>query len=119
MTRAATVAAIAYTDVGEHELKGRAEPAHLFQATRVVAAVAGSQRSGVLEAPFIGRDHELHLVKELFHASAEGHSARMVLVSGVAGVGKSRLAWEFFSTSTASWERCSGMREGAFPMARG
>jgi len=95
-TRAATAAAIAYADAGEHELKGKSEPVRLYQATRVVAAIAGSQRSGVLEAPFIGRDHELRLVKELFHASAERHSARLVLVSGVAGVGKSRLAWEFY-----------------------
>jgi len=95
-TRAATAAAIAYVDAGEHELKGKAEPVRLHQATRVIAAVAGSQRSSGLEAPFIGRDHELRLVKELFHASAERHSARLVLVSGVAGIGKSRLAWEFF-----------------------
>ena len=95
-TRAATAAAIAYSDAGRHELKGKAEPVQLFQATRVVAAIAGSQRSGVLEAPFIGRDHELRLVKELFHGTAERQSARLVLVSGVAGVGKSRLAWEFF-----------------------
>jgi class 3 adenylate cyclase/tetratricopeptide (TPR) repeat protein len=95
-TRAATAAAIAYVDAGEHALKGKAEPVRLHQATRVVAAVAGSQRSGVIEAPFTGRDHELRLVKELFHATAERHSARLVLVSGVAGVGKSRLAWEFF-----------------------
>ena len=95
-TRSATAAAVAYTDAGEHTLKGKAEPVRLYQATRVVAAIAGSQRSGVLEAPFLGRDHELRLVKELFHASADRHSARMVLVSGVAGVGKSRLAWEFF-----------------------
>ena len=95
-TRSATFAAIAYVDAGEHELKGKAEPVRLYQATRVVAAIAGSQRSGVLEAPFVGRDHELRLVKELFHASSERRSARLVLVSGVAGVGKSRLAWEFF-----------------------
>jgi class 3 adenylate cyclase/tetratricopeptide (TPR) repeat protein len=95
-TRTATAAAIAYVDGGEHELKGKAEPVRLFQATRVVAAVAGSQRSGVIEAPFSGRDHELRLVKELFHATAERQSARLILVSGVAGVGKSRLAWEFF-----------------------
>ena len=95
-TRAATAAAIAYLDAGEHELKGKSEPVRIYQATRVVAAIAGSQRSGVIEAPFIGRDRELRLVKELFHGSAERHSARLVLVSGVAGVGKSRLAWEFF-----------------------
>ncbi len=95
-TRAATSAAIAYADAGEHDLKGKSAPVRLFQANRVVAAVAGSQRSGVIEAPFVGRDRELRLVKELFHGTAERTSARMVLVSGVAGVGKSRLAWEFF-----------------------
>jgi class 3 adenylate cyclase/tetratricopeptide (TPR) repeat protein len=94
-TRSATAAAIAYADAGEHELKGKAEPVRLFQASRVVAMVAGSQRSGVIEAPFIGRDRELHLVKELFHGTSERHLARMVLVTGVAGIGKSRLAWEF------------------------
>ena len=119
MTRAATAAAIAYADAGEHELKGKSEPIHLFQATRVVAAIAGSQRSGVLEAPFIGRDHELRLVKELFHASADRSSARLVFVSGVAGVGKSRLAWEFFKyidglAATVLWHsgRCLSYGEG-------
>ena len=94
-TRAATAAAIAYTAAGEHALKGKAEPVRLFRAARVVATVAGSARSSGLEAGFIGRDRELRLVKELFHGTAERHSVRLVLVSGVAGVGKSRLAWEF------------------------
>ena len=35
-------------------------------------------------------------VKELFHASAEGRRAHMVSVIGIAGIGKSRLSWEFF-----------------------
>lgn len=96
VTRAATAAAIAYADAGVHELKGKAEPLRLFRATRVIAATAGSQRSSVLEPPFTGRDHELRLMKELYHSSAERRSARLVLVSGVAGVGKSRLSWEFF-----------------------
>ncbi len=117
-TRAATAAAIAYADAGEHELKGKAEPVRLYQATRVVAAIAGSQRSGVLEAPFIGRDHELRLVKELFHASAERRSARMVLVSGVAGVGKSRLAWEFFKYIDGLGRR-RALALGALPLLRG
>jgi predicted ATPase len=118
-TRAATAVAIAYTDVGEHQLKGKAEPARLFQATRVVALVGGSQRSGILEAPFIGRDYELRLVKELFHGTAERESARLVLVSGVAGVGKSRLAWEFAKyidglAGTVLWHagRCLSYGEG-------
>ena len=118
-TRAATAAAIAYADAGEHELKGKSGPVRLYQATRVVATVAGSERSGVIEAPFVGRDRELRLVKELFHAAAERHSARMVLVSGVAGIGKSRIAWEFEKyidglAGTVLWHsgRCLSYGEG-------
>jgi len=42
-----------------------------------------------------GRDAEFHTIRELFHATAERRSPRMVVVSGPAGVGKTRLGWEF------------------------
>jgi class 3 adenylate cyclase len=90
-TRRTTEQAIAYEDVGEHELKGRAEPMQLWRALRVTAAVGGALRSEGLEAPFVGRDPELRLVKQLFHASAEQSRAQLVQVSGIAGIGKSRL----------------------------
>ena len=44
-TRRATEAAIAYTDAGEHELKGKAEPLPLWQAFRVTAGRAGGLKS--------------------------------------------------------------------------
>ena len=94
-TKRATEAAIAYEDAGEHELKGKAEPVALFRALRVTAARAGALKSTGLEPPFVGRDRELRLVKELFHASAEEKKAHLVSVVGIAGIGKSRLAWEF------------------------
>ncbi|HLK95284.1 MAG TPA: adenylate/guanylate cyclase domain-containing protein [Nocardioidaceae bacterium] len=94
-TRAASRAAIAYVPAGEHTVKGKTEPLVLWQATRVVANVGGVQRVDGLEAGFVGRARELALVKEWFHASTEGSRARLVLVSGAAGVGKSRLGWEF------------------------
>jgi predicted ATPase len=53
------------------------------------------QRVDGLEAPLVGRDAELRTVRELFHAAAERRVPRLVLVSGPAGVGKSRLGWEF------------------------
>jgi class 3 adenylate cyclase len=87
--------AIGFADAGEHALKGKAEPQRLWRAVRVLAGVGGSRRVDGLEAPLIGRDAELRTVKELFHASAERRVPRLVLVAGPAGVGKSRLGWEF------------------------
>jgi class 3 adenylate cyclase/tetratricopeptide (TPR) repeat protein len=94
-TKRATEAAIAYEDAGAHELKGKAEPVPLYRALRVTAGRAGALKSVGLEPPFVGRDRELRLVKELFHGCAEEGRAHLVSVSGIAGIGKSRLAWEF------------------------
>ena len=93
-TKRASEAAIAYTDAGVHELKGKAESVALWQAQRVVANRGGERRASTLEAPFVGRDRELRLAKELFHASADDARATLLTVIGVAGIGKSRLAWE-------------------------
>jgi predicted ATPase/class 3 adenylate cyclase len=95
-TKRATEAAVAYEAAGTHELKGKAEPVPLYRALRVVAGRGGLLKSERLEAPFVGRDRELRLVKEVFHASTEDKRAHLVQVTGVAGIGKSRLAWEFF-----------------------
>jgi class 3 adenylate cyclase/tetratricopeptide (TPR) repeat protein len=88
-------AGVGFADAGEHALKGKAQPVRLWRATRVLAGVGGAQRIDGLEAPLTGRDGELRTVKELFHAAAERRVPRLVLVSGPAGVGKSRLGWEF------------------------
>jgi class 3 adenylate cyclase/tetratricopeptide (TPR) repeat protein len=94
-TRRASEAAVSYEDAGMHELKGKAEPIPLYRAVRVVAARAGEGRSTGLEAPFVGRDRELRLLKDLFHATAADQRAHLLAVVGIAGIGKSRLAWEF------------------------
>jgi class 3 adenylate cyclase/tetratricopeptide (TPR) repeat protein len=109
-TRAATAAAVAYDDVGMYELKGKAEPVQLFAARTVVAAIGGARRVDGLEAPFAGRDREIRLTKELFHATLEENRPRLVAVFGPAGVGKSRFGWEFDKyidgiTDTVHWHR--------------
>ena len=93
-TRRASEAAIAYEDAGAHELKGKSEPLPLWRALRVIAARRGERRASSLEAPFVGRDGELRLIKDLFHATAEERKARLVSVVGIAGIGKTRLSWE-------------------------
>src|SRR6516162_8230821 len=88
--------AVGFADAGDHALKGKSEPVQLWRATRVLSGVGGSQRVDGLEAPLTGRDAELRTIRDLFHAAADRRVPRMVLVSGPAGVGKSRLGWEFF-----------------------
>jgi class 3 adenylate cyclase len=87
--------AVGFADAGERVLKGKAEPVRLWRATRVLAGVGGVQRVDGLEAPLTGRDAELRTIRDLFHAAADRRVPRLVLVSGPAGVGKSRLGWEF------------------------
>jgi class 3 adenylate cyclase/tetratricopeptide (TPR) repeat protein len=94
-TKRAVEAAIVLEDAGTHKLKGKAEAVQLWRAIRVVGLRRGTVKSAGLEPPFVGRDSELRLVKELFHATAEDRRAHLVSVVGIGGIGKSRLAWEF------------------------
>jgi class 3 adenylate cyclase/tetratricopeptide (TPR) repeat protein len=93
-TRRASEAAIAYADAGEHTLKGKSEPVPLWRAERVTAYRGGEGRAAGLESPFVGRDGELRLVKDLFHATSDERRARLVSIVGIAGIGKTRLSWE-------------------------
>ncbi len=118
-TRRATEAAIVYEDAGVHELKGKPEPERLWCARQVVAASGGALRPTGLEPPFVGRDRELRLLKESLHATGEERTARLLSIVGLAGIGKSRLAWEFFKyvdglTETIWWHRgrCLAYGEG-------
>jgi class 3 adenylate cyclase/tetratricopeptide (TPR) repeat protein len=95
-TRRATDASISYEDAGEHELKGKAEIVRLWRAQRVLSGRGGELKSEALEPPFVGREREFHLVKELFHSTADERKAHLVSVIGIAGIGKSRLAWELY-----------------------
>jgi class 3 adenylate cyclase/tetratricopeptide (TPR) repeat protein len=96
VTKRSSEAAIAYEDGRTHELKGKSEPLRVWRALRVTGSRGGALKAEGLEPPFVGRDRELRLIKEVFHASAEEEKAHLVSVIGIAGIGKSRLAWEFF-----------------------
>jgi class 3 adenylate cyclase/tetratricopeptide (TPR) repeat protein len=94
-TQRAASSAIAFEPAGEQALKGKQAPMPAWRAIRVVAQRRGRGRDERLEAPFVGRDAELRLLKDLFHATSRERRVRLVSITGVAGVGKSRLAWEF------------------------
>ena len=95
-TRRATDQTIAYTNAGTHELKGKAGLVELWQAMRVVSGARGALKSAGLEAPFVGRDRELKRIKDVFHTCADERKPHLISITGIAGIGKSRLAWEFY-----------------------
>jgi predicted ATPase/class 3 adenylate cyclase len=95
-TRRATEQTVVYHEAGSFELKGKEGLTPLWCAERVVSGLRGSLKSQGLEAPFVGRERELRQIKDLYHACAEDRKAHLVSVTGVAGLGKSRLVWEFY-----------------------
>ena len=118
-TRRATERTIVYEDAGAFEFKGKDSLTPLWKAQRVVSGLRGSLKSHGLEAPFVGRDRELRQIKDLFHVSADERKAHLVSVTGIAGIGKSRLAWEFYKyfdgiAETIYWHRgrCLSYGEG-------
>jgi class 3 adenylate cyclase/tetratricopeptide (TPR) repeat protein len=118
-TKRATEAAVVYEDAGARELKGKAEPVPVWRAVRVIGGIGGAQRTTGLEAPFVGRDRELRVVKELFHASAGESKAHLVSVLAVAGTGKSRLSWEFFKYIDGLAENVRWHRGRCLPYGEG
>jgi predicted ATPase/class 3 adenylate cyclase len=95
-TKRATDETIVYADAGSHELKGKVGLVPLWRALRVVSGARGSLKSTGLEAPFVGRDGELRRIKDLFHACSDDRKPQLIAITGIAGIGKSRLAWEFY-----------------------
>src|SRR4051794_16739688 len=87
--------AIAFESRGRIDVKGRDQPVAVWRALRVVGQRGGAGRPGRPEPPFVGRAEELRLVKELLHVTAREQRARLVSITGIGGIGKSRLAWEF------------------------
>jgi predicted ATPase/class 3 adenylate cyclase len=118
-TRRASEGTVVYEPAGSFELKGKEGETPLWRALRIVSGLGGSLKSEGLEAPFVGRDRELRQIKDLFHVCAEEGRAQLVSVTGIAGIGKSRLAWEFYKyfdgiAQTIYWHRgrCLAYGEG-------
>jgi class 3 adenylate cyclase len=93
-TQRAASGAIAFEEIDAQQLKGKEAPVRAWRAVAVVARRGGQGRVAALEPPFVGRDEELRLLKDQFHATAREGKPRLVTIVGQAGIGKSRLAWE-------------------------
>ena len=73
--------------------KGKNEPVPAYRLEDVTAGAAGHQRR--LDAPIVGRDRELALLRQAFERVTTDRSCHLFTVLGPAGAGKTRLVEEF------------------------
>jgi len=94
--------------MGRQDLKGFAEPVAVW---RVVGAAQTDSRFEALHGSdltaFVGRSHEIGLLEERWR-QAQGGEGQVVLLSGEAGIGKSRTLLEFAHQREA--ENCRILR---------
>jgi class 3 adenylate cyclase/tetratricopeptide (TPR) repeat protein len=88
--------AIAYRSLGEVSVKGIPRP---VQAWEVVGEAESrpAAEGPVVAAPMVGRDSELELLRLLLSRTIRERRASLATVVGPAGIGKSRLGWEFMA----------------------
>ena len=92
-TRERAAAAAAFKRIGSLALKGRTGRLEAYRATSAEEGPAGG-RAGVHTGPLVGRDRELGELTALVSTVMRDGRCRLVSVTGIAGIGKSRLAWE-------------------------
>ncbi len=84
-----------YKDLGSHDLKGLSTP---VRAWRVVSETAAESRFDATHAaditPLVGREEEIGLLLNRWHQAKDG-DGQVILLSGQAGVGKSRIVRSF------------------------
>ena len=79
------------SDLGEHDLKGIAEPVHAWRVTALSKAASrfeAATQGGV--TPLVGRELEIELLLDRWRQAQEGEG-QVVLLSGEPGIGKSRV----------------------------
>jgi class 3 adenylate cyclase/predicted ATPase len=93
-TQALEAGKFEYEDLGDHTVKGIEEP---VRAWRVIAPVAVEGRFEAVHrtglTTFVGREQEIGLLVDRWQAAKEG-DGQIALLSGEAGIGKSRIMQE-------------------------
>ncbi len=120
VTRLACERSIAFEAHGAHDVKGKSNPVRTWRALGVLSGHYGRARGGAIEPPLVGRERELRILREALDGviAARG-GAQLVTVIGQAGVGKSRLVWEFERLANDIDARVAWHRASAFSFGGG
>src|SRR3954462_2351977 len=80
------------TDLGEHDLKGVAEPVHAWRVERLAGTESrfDAHHTATGLTPLVGRDEEVDLLLRRW-AQAQDGEGQVVLLGGEPGIGKSRI----------------------------
>src|SRR5438094_2530161 len=95
---------VAVKSLGPVPVKGRSEPVEVYELSGIGPArtrLQAAARRGLTR--FVGRDAEIEVLRRALERAGAGHGQAVAIV-GEAGVGKSRLIWEFTrSPRTHGW----------------
>ena len=80
-----------YVDLGLHDVKGIAEPVNVWKALAPISSDSRFEAThGANLTNLVGRDHEVGMLLDRWSQARQG-DGQVVIVSGEAGIGKSRL----------------------------
>jgi class 3 adenylate cyclase/tetratricopeptide (TPR) repeat protein len=92
----ATRDVIVYDELDPVSVKGKAEAVPLWRASRPRGRF-GVDVERRVDVPFVGREHELRLLRDAYTRALQDSSLQLVTMTGEPGVGKTRLISEFQS----------------------
>ena len=89
ITNRATRGAVDYRELEPVEVKGKADPLRVWMVESIHEQSPG--RPDEAATPFVGRERERRLLRELFDRAASESSVQLVTIVGEPGIGKTRL----------------------------
>jgi class 3 adenylate cyclase len=84
-----------FRDIGRVELEGRSEAVQVSELMSGRSDAQTAREPLAAGAPMFGRDRELRRLQDIFEEVVAQRRSRSVTVSGLAGIGKSRILREF------------------------
>ncbi|HEX6347829.1 MAG TPA: AAA family ATPase [Candidatus Dormibacteraeota bacterium] len=98
-TYAAARDAFVFDEPESREVRGKSAPVKVRRVLRPLTD-ALDRRKG-MQVAMVGREQEVESLASLFHEAMDANSPRLAMISGPAGIGKSRLVREFLNLASA------------------
>jgi class 3 adenylate cyclase len=116
-TRRATRDVIDYRDAGRVEVKGKAEPIRVWEASQARSRIGADLVQHA--RPLVGRERELDVLRGSLVRSRLERSPQLVTLVGVPGIGKSRLVHELMQVADAEPEIVTWRQGRSLPYGDG